>query len=117
MKTRHNDDAVSKSAFDPFSDFAGRLTLVRKARQSGSGSTYVYRLQFMSTQPNQARLFLLSSSEAKAINVTCAGLGEVMGYVTGDDRQPCLLPPVIDDYVDSNAPVRVIDVFVDGSTS
>lgn len=38
-----------------------------------------------------------------------------MGYVTGDDRrQPCLLPPVIDDYVDPNAPVRVIDVFVDG---
>lgn len=38
-----------------------------------------------------------------------------MGYVTGDDRrQPCLLPAVIDDYVDPNAPVRVIDVFVDG---
>jgi transposase len=38
-----------------------------------------------------------------------------MGYVTGDDRrQPCLLPPVIDDYVDPNAPVRVIDAFVDG---
>jgi transposase len=38
-----------------------------------------------------------------------------MGYVTGDDRrQPCLLPPVIDDYVDPNAPVRAIDVFIDG---
>jgi transposase len=38
-----------------------------------------------------------------------------MGYVTGDDRrQPCLLPPVIDDYIEPNAPVRVIDVFVDG---
>jgi hypothetical protein len=38
-----------------------------------------------------------------------------MGYVTGDDRrQPCLLPPVIDDYIEPSAPARVIDVFVDG---
>lgn len=38
-----------------------------------------------------------------------------MGYVTGDDRrQPCFLPPVIDDYIEPDAPVRVIDVFVDG---
>ncbi len=38
-----------------------------------------------------------------------------MSYVTGEDRrQPSLLPPVIDDYVDANAPVRVIDDFVNG---
>jgi transposase len=38
-----------------------------------------------------------------------------MGYVTGDDRrQPSLLPPVIDDYIDAGASVRVIDAFVDG---
>jgi transposase len=37
-----------------------------------------------------------------------------MGYLAGDDRhQPCLLPPVIDEYVDQNAPVRVVDAFVD----
>jgi hypothetical protein len=36
----------------------------------GSGSTCVYRLQFMKTRPNQAGLFLLSSSEAEAINVS-----------------------------------------------
>jgi transposase len=38
-----------------------------------------------------------------------------MGYVKGDDRfQGALLPPVIDDYVDAEAPVRVIDAFVSG---
>lgn len=38
-----------------------------------------------------------------------------MGYVTGDDRrQPSLLPPVIDDYIDADAPARVVDAFVDG---
>ena len=37
-----------------------------------------------------------------------------MGYVNGDDRfQAALLPSVIDDYVDANAPVRVIDAFVE----
>lgn len=38
-----------------------------------------------------------------------------MAYVSGDDRhQATLLPPVLDDYVDSAAPVRVVDAFVDG---
>lgn len=38
-----------------------------------------------------------------------------MGYVKGEDRfQAALLPSVIDDYVDANAPVRVIDGFVSG---
>lgn len=38
-----------------------------------------------------------------------------MGYVAGDDRQQAtLLPPVLDEYVDSTAPVRVIDGFVEG---
>jgi transposase len=38
-----------------------------------------------------------------------------MGYVQGEDRlQAAFLPPVIDDYVDAEAPVRVIDAFVCG---
>lgn len=38
-----------------------------------------------------------------------------MAYVAGDDRhQATLLPPVLDDYVDSAEPVRVLDAFVDG---
>ena len=37
-----------------------------------------------------------------------------MGYLTGDDRnQPNLLPPAIDEYVDQDAPVRVVDASVD----
>ncbi|MCQ9157144.1 IS1182 family transposase [Acidomonas methanolica] len=37
-----------------------------------------------------------------------------MGYLEGDDRhQPCLLPPAIDEYVGRDAPVRVVDAFVD----
>ncbi|HUC19244.1 MAG TPA: transposase [Acetobacteraceae bacterium] len=37
-----------------------------------------------------------------------------MGYLEGDDRfQPCLLPPAIGDYVGRDAPVRVVDAFVD----
>ncbi len=37
-----------------------------------------------------------------------------MNYVTGDDRaQPQLLPPAIEDYVESSSPARVIDSFVD----
>jgi transposase len=37
-----------------------------------------------------------------------------MGYLAGDDRhQPSLLPPAIDEYVDQDAPVRVVDAFVD----
>lgn len=37
-----------------------------------------------------------------------------MSYVTGDDRgQPQLLPPAIEDYVESSSPARVIDFFVD----
>lgn len=37
-----------------------------------------------------------------------------MRYIQGDDRyQITLLPRVIDDYVSTNAPVRVIDAFVD----
>ncbi|MBR0938870.1 transposase [Bradyrhizobium jicamae] len=40
--------------------------------------------------------------------------GAVMAYVIGDDRdQAVLLPPVLDDYVDRAAPVRVVDAFVD----
>jgi len=39
----------------------------------------------------------------------------LMGYVQGTDRgQVTLLPAAIEDYVSRNAPVRVIDAFVDG---
>jgi transposase len=38
-----------------------------------------------------------------------------MGYIQGTDRgQAALLPAAIEDYVASDAPVRVIDAFVDG---
>jgi len=38
-----------------------------------------------------------------------------MGYIHGTDRgQAALLPAAIEDYVASDAPVRVIDAFVDG---
>lgn len=38
-----------------------------------------------------------------------------MRYIVGEDRgQAALLPAVIDDYVAADAPVRVIDAFVDG---
>ena len=38
-----------------------------------------------------------------------------MGYIIGTDRdQALLLPAVIEDYVAADAPVRVIDAFVDG---
>ena len=38
-----------------------------------------------------------------------------MSYVRGEDRgQAALLPAAIEDYVAADAPVRVIDVFVDG---
>lgn len=38
-----------------------------------------------------------------------------MSYVRGDDRsQVALLPAAIEDYVPAEAPVRVIDAFVDG---
>ena len=38
-----------------------------------------------------------------------------MSYVQGEDRgQAALLPAAIDDYVTADAPVRVIDAFVDG---
>lgn len=38
-----------------------------------------------------------------------------MGYVAGDDRhQATLLPPVLDEYVERAASVRVVDAFVDG---
>ena len=38
-----------------------------------------------------------------------------MSYVRGDDRgQAALLPAAIEDYVAADAPVRVIDAFVDG---
>ncbi len=39
----------------------------------------------------------------------------LIGYVQGTDRgQAALLPAVIEDYVAKDAPVRVIDAFVDG---
>jgi hypothetical protein len=39
-----------------------------------------------------------------------------MSYVRGEDRgQAALLPAAIEDYVAADAPVRVIDAFVDGS--
>ena len=38
-----------------------------------------------------------------------------MSYIPGEDRgQAALLPAVIEDYVAADAPVRVIDAFVDG---
>lgn len=38
-----------------------------------------------------------------------------MGYLRGDDRgQSALLPAAIEDYIPADAPVRVIDAFVDG---
>ncbi len=38
-----------------------------------------------------------------------------MSYIPGKDRgQAALLPAVIEDYVAADAPVRVIDAFVDG---
>lgn len=38
-----------------------------------------------------------------------------MSYVQGEDRgQAALLPAAIEDYVAADAPVRVIDAFVDG---
>ena len=38
-----------------------------------------------------------------------------MSYVRGEDRgQAALLPAAIEDYVTADAPVRVIDAFVDG---
>ena len=37
-----------------------------------------------------------------------------MKYIQGDDRyQPTLLPPILDDYITENNPVRVIDAYVD----
>lgn len=39
----------------------------------------------------------------------------LMSYIVGEDRgQAALLPAVIEDYVAADAPVRVIDAFVDG---
>ena len=39
----------------------------------------------------------------------------LMSYILGEDRgQAALLPAVIEDYVAADAPVRVIDAFVDG---
>jgi transposase len=41
-------------------------------------------------------------------------MGFAMGYLEGDDRhQRCLLPPAVDEYVGCDAPVRVVDAFVD----
>ncbi len=38
-----------------------------------------------------------------------------MGYIVGEDRdQASLLPALVEDYVAANAPVRVIDAFVEG---
>jgi hypothetical protein len=38
-----------------------------------------------------------------------------MSYIQGEDRgQAALLPVAIEDYVAADAPVRVIDAFVDG---
>jgi len=38
-----------------------------------------------------------------------------MSYIRGEDRgQAALLPAAIEDYVARDAPVRVIDAFVDG---
>ena len=38
-----------------------------------------------------------------------------MSYIQGEDRgQAALLPAAIEDYVAADAPVRVIDAFVDG---
>jgi transposase len=38
-----------------------------------------------------------------------------MSYIRGEDRgQAALLPAAIEDYVAADAPVRVIDAFVDG---
>lgn len=38
-----------------------------------------------------------------------------MSYIRGEDRgQAALLPPAIEDYVAGDAPVRVIDAFIDG---
>lgn len=36
-----------------------------------------------------------------------------MAYEIGDKMQPTYLPPIIDDYVNKDAPVRVYDAFVD----
>ena len=36
-----------------------------------------------------------------------------MAYIIGDQMQSTFLPPIIDDYVDKDAPVRVYDAFVD----
>jgi transposase len=39
----------------------------------------------------------------------------LMGFIQGADRgQAALLPAAIEDYVAADAPVRVIDAFVDG---
>lgn len=41
-------------------------------------------------------------------------IGCGMAYLAGDDRQqPSFLPPIIDEYVARDAPVRAIDAFVD----
>ena len=38
-----------------------------------------------------------------------------MSYIQGEDRgQAALLPAAVEDYVAADAPVRVIDAFVDG---
>jgi transposase len=38
-----------------------------------------------------------------------------MGYMTGENRhQAAMLPATIEEYVDDNAPVRVIDAFITG---
>lgn len=38
-----------------------------------------------------------------------------MGYIVGEERaQASLLPARVEDYVAADAPVRVIDAFVDG---
>jgi transposase len=38
-----------------------------------------------------------------------------MAYVAGEDRhQATLMPPLLDDYIDGTASVRVVDAFVNG---
>ena len=55
----------------------------------------------------------LASQIRKAASTTMRSF--FMGYVQGEDRgQAALLPAAIEDYVVVDAPVRVIDAFVDG---
>jgi hypothetical protein len=80
------------------------------ARTTRHGSTGVAREA--KGRPEQAVWELSESGKKGRIG---NGAAFLMSYVQGEDRgQAALLPAAIEDYVAADAPVRVIDAFVDG---